>query len=58
MIAPAVFAAFFVGLIAEALTMAWLDRRAVRREALFWEELRLQALDGYGHVFDWAEDDA
>lgn len=56
MIAPAVVAAFFVGLIAEALAMVWLDRRAVRREAEFWEELRHQALDGYGHVFDWAED--
>jgi hypothetical protein len=58
MIAPVVVAAFFAGLIAEALAMVWLDRRAIAREAQFWEELRLQALDGYGQVFDWAEDDA
>lgn len=55
MIAPAVFAAFMVGLIAEALAMAWFDRRAVRRETAFWEELRLTAMTGYGRVFDWED---
>lgn len=55
MIVPGVFAAFFVGLLLEALVLAVVDRRAVRREAQWWEELRTQALDGYGRVFDWDE---
>jgi hypothetical protein len=51
-----IFVAFFVGLIVEAFAFAWSDRRAVAREAAFWEELRAQALDGYGRVFDWSRE--
>jgi hypothetical protein len=50
-----VFAAFLLGLVLEAVVLAVLDRRAIRREAAWWEELRGQALDGYGQVFDWAD---
>lgn len=57
MIPTAVAIAFVVGLIADLVVVAVLDRRAVRAEAAWWEELRAQALDGYGRVFDWAEDD-
>lgn len=56
MIAPAVFFAFFIGLLVEATVMFWLDRRAIRREAEFWEELRFEALDGYSRAFDWERD--
>lgn len=56
MIAPAVFVAFVIGLLVEATVLFVLDRRAIAREAAWWEELRHQALDGYGRVFDWAED--
>lgn len=56
MIPAGVVVAFFFGLIVEALAFAWSDRRAVAREVAFWEELRGQALDGYGQVFDWARE--
>lgn len=56
MIVPGVLVAFFVGLIVEAVAIQVLDRRAVRREAEFWEDLRARALDGYGRVFDWAKE--
>lgn len=55
MILPGVFAAFLLGLVLEAVVIYTLDRRAIRKEAAFWEELRLQALSGYGQVFDWAD---
>lgn len=58
MIPPAVVLAFLVGLLAEATVLYVLDRRAIRREADYWAELSAQALDGYGRVFDWADDDA
>jgi NhaP-type Na+/H+ or K+/H+ antiporter len=47
--------AFVMGLLLEAFFLWWSDRRAIRREADFWEQLRANALDGYGRVFDWAE---
>lgn len=55
MVTASVFGAFLVGLIAEALLLMWSDHRAVVREAQWWEELRAEALDGYGKVFDWEE---
>lgn len=55
MVTAGVFAAFVVGLVLEAAFLAWNDHRAHRAEAAFWEELRAQALDGYGKVFDWEE---
>jgi hypothetical protein len=55
MILPAVFAAFLLGLVLEAVVINILDRRAIAKEAAFWEELRAAALDGYGAVFDWAD---
>lgn len=55
MVTAGVFAAFLIGLVVEAVALAWTDRRATRAEAAFWEELRAQALDGYGKVFDWEE---
>jgi len=51
-----VVAAFLLGVLVEAMAFAVSDRRAIAREAAFWEELRAQALDGYGQVFDWARD--
>lgn len=56
MILPGIFLAFLVGLVVEAAMLAWLDRRSVRREAQFWEELRAEAMQGYGRVFDWEKD--
>ena len=56
MIVPGVFTAFFLGLIVEAVVIFLLDRRAIRREADFWEQLRLETLDNYGRVFDWETD--
>lgn len=58
MIAPALVVAFAVGLLVEATVLYVLDRRAIAREAAWWDELRVQALNGYDRVFDWAEDDA
>lgn len=55
MITAGVFGAFLVGLIVEAVVLAWSDHRADVREAQWWEELRADALDGYGKVFDWEE---
>lgn len=52
-----VVAAFLLGALLQTLAMQILDRRAVRREAEFWEELRAEALDGYGRLFDWAADE-
>lgn len=55
MIPAGVVAAFFLGLILEAVFLLWSDRRAVEREARFWEDLRRQVLeDGGTGVFDWA----
>lgn len=58
MIAPAVFVAFVIGLLVEATVLFVLDRRAIAREAAWWEELRADAALNYGRVFDWSEDDA
>lgn len=55
MIPAGVFIAFFVGLIVEAAAFAWSDRRALAREAAWWEELRAQAVADYERVFDWEE---
>lgn len=52
MILPVVAAVVVVGLVVEVAVLCWLDRRAVRREAEFWEELRGEALEDYGQVFD------
>lgn len=52
----AIVVAVLAGVIIEAVAITWLDRRAVRREAEFWEGLRAQALDNYGRVFDWERD--
>lgn len=52
MIAPAVAVAFLLGLVLEAAVIVTLDRRAIRREAAYWNELR-GARDGDGSVFDW-----
>lgn len=52
---PAIVSAFLLGLAAELVFVVMADRRAVRREAEWWAELRAQALDGYGRVFDWEE---
>lgn len=57
MIPAGVFAAFVLGLIVETAFLIWSDRRAIAKEAAWWEELRGQALDGYGKVFDWADDE-
>lgn len=51
-----VFVGFALGLLVEATVLFILDRRAIAREAAWWEELRAQALDGYGRVFDWEVD--
>lgn len=56
MIAPVVLVAFMTGLILEAAVIFVLDRRAIRREAAWWEQLRADALAGYGRVFDWEHD--
>lgn len=56
MIAPIVFVAFAIGLLVEGTVLFVLDRRAIAREAAWWEELKVQALDGYGRVFDWETD--
>lgn len=53
MVLPGVIAAFMVGLVLEAIVIYALDRRAIRKEAAFWEELRLASLDGA--IFDWAD---
>lgn len=58
MIVPGVVIAFALGLLLEATLLFLLDHRAILREEKFWNDLRAQALDGYGRVFDWAEDDA
>lgn len=50
--------AFFVGALFALTAMFISDRRALRQETAFWDELRSTALDGYGRVFDWADDDA
>jgi hypothetical protein len=55
-IAPAIFVAFVIGLLVEATVLFVLDRRAIAREAAWWEELRSQALEDYGRVFDWEVD--
>lgn len=55
MVTAGVFAAFLFGLLAEALLMAWSDRRAIAREAAWWEELRAEALDSYTKLFDWEQ---
>lgn len=55
MVPPGFILAFLVGLVLEAVFLAWADRKAIRAEAAFWEELRSSALDGYGKVFDWQE---
>jgi hypothetical protein len=54
-ILPSVFVAFLLGLVLEAVVIVTLDRRAIRREARWWDELRAEALDGYGRVFDWQD---
>lgn len=53
MILGTVFLALAAAVLIEATMLWWLDRRATRREAAFWEELRADALAGYGRVFDW-----
>lgn len=55
MIHAAVFAAFLLGLVLEATVLYLFDRRAIAREAAWWEELRADALSGYGRAFDWEE---
>lgn len=52
MIAAGAFLAFAVALVLEAFMLWFLDRRSIRREAQFWEELRTEALEGYGQVFE------
>lgn len=56
MIPAGVFVAFLVGLVVEAVAIVVMDRRAIHREAVWWEELRAEALDHYGRVFDWERD--
>jgi hypothetical protein len=56
MIAPAVLAAFFIGVLVEATFLFVWDRRAIREEQAFWDDLRAQAALGYGQVFDWEQD--
>lgn len=56
MIIPAVFAAFLFGLVLEATVLYCVDRRAIRRERAYWEQLSAEALKGYGRVFDWERD--
>lgn len=55
MIPVGVVIAFALGIALETTFLWWNDRRAIRREAEWWEELRAQALDGYGRVFDWED---
>jgi hypothetical protein len=55
MIPAGVVAAFLLGLVLEATFLWWSDRRAIAREAAWWEELRAEALDGYGKMFDWEQ---
>lgn len=45
--------ALALGVLVEAGMLWWLDSRAARREAAFWEELKADAQAGYGRVFDW-----
>lgn len=56
MIAPAVLVAFFLGLIAETIFVIVTDRRAIAREQAWWDELRADALHGYGRLFDWEQE--
>lgn len=51
----AIVSAFLLGLAAELVFVVVADRRAVRRERQWWEQIRADALDGYGRVFDWEE---
>lgn len=51
-----VIAAFLLGALVSVCLIHMLDRRAIRREAEFWEEMRAEALDSYGRVFDWADE--
>lgn len=54
MIAPAVFFAFFLLVVAEAAYL-YTEARRVRavRERAFWSNLRADALHDYGRLFDW-----
>lgn len=52
----ATVAAFLFGAMTALTAFLVSDRRALAREEAWWEELRAQALDGYGRVFDWQED--
>lgn len=56
MIGPVVLAAFFASLVVETIVVVILDRRALAREAAWWAELRADALNDYGRVFDWETD--
>ncbi len=56
MIPVVVLGAFFASLVVETVIVVILDRRAIAREAACWEELRAQALNDYGRVFDWETD--
>jgi hypothetical protein len=56
MIAPAVLAAFFIGVLVEATFLFVWDRRAIRQEQAFWAELRADAALGYGQLFDWEKE--
>lgn len=56
MIPAGVVVAFFAGLVAETAFLVVSDRRAIRSERLFWDQLRADAQLNYGRVFDWAEE--
>lgn len=56
MIPAGVMAAFLLGCLITILAIAISDRRAIAREAAWWDELRAQALDDYGRLFDWDQE--
>lgn len=56
MIIAAVFVAFVVGLVLEATVLALAEHRRRVDEAAFWADLRTDALNGYGQLFDWSQE--
>lgn len=56
MIPPPIVVGIILGLVVEAVLIAYFDHRALQREERWWAELRADALDGYLAVFDWAEE--
>lgn len=56
MIPPAAVAAFFAGALASIVGILIGEHRAAATERAWWDELRADAFEGYGRVFDWQEE--